>query len=472
MKAIVCSLALAAAVLLPCRFSQAQTPAPPRDGRTQGEWIERPKARDDAALGDAALAFGKLGPEAQAAVLNNMLDDRSWYDCEASAPPLGKVLSREEITKRHAIANALNKLGQDPKAAAALAEAAMDDDGRVRDAAVKALIELGAEAKAAVPVLVKRLNNKKRLDYWKTRYALAALGKLTPVANEAIPEIAKLLNDTSLRGDAFAALIDLGPAAQPLLPQLVAIERESRTGEKAEEHILSRTECAKLICRWMRDDYRPGRADAERLWNVLGAEDLPSVAPLLTSESTGDRTLAIDRFYELGRAAVPILVELVKEGDLDTRRTAIQILGHIGPAARGAVPALANALKDKNSQDRYAAAIALGEIGADSGPAVAALTDALTNTDGVIRVCSIEALGRIGATAAPATAGLIERLRDTNPAVRSAAARALGQIGTGAKRALPDLEKLSRDREDYVRQAAAEAVTTISRNVSRRDNSH
>ena len=302
-------------------------------------------------------------------------------------------------------------------------------------------------------MLAKHLNHKKRL-YWESRYALAALGKLAPAANEAIPEIAKLLKDSTLRNEAFVVLTDLGPVASPVLPQLVACW----SGETREEHIPSRTESVKLICQWVHDGLPARRSDAERLWSVLGGEDLPSVAPLLTSESAADRALAIDKFYDLGEAAVPTLVELVKDSEPSTRRTAIRILGHIGPAAIAAVPALAATLKEKDSEDRSVAAISLGQIGSDSAPAVAALNDALTDPDSSIRVCSIEALGRIGPAAAPAIAGLIGRLHDTSPVIRSAAARALGQIGPVAKAALPELDKLRRDPEDYVRQAAEEAV--------------
>ena len=377
-------------------------------------------------------------------------------------------LGREEVTKLCAAAIALSKIGPG-STAAALAEAAIDDDGDVREAAITALIQLHDKAKAAVPVLVKHLNNQKHSSYWEGRYALTALGKLAPVADEAIPEIAKALKDDSLKTEAFAVLTDLGPAASPVLPQLVAMAREYSLGEKAEDHLPSRAECAQLVCKWKRDRFVVGTIDTERLWKVLGAEDLHAIAPLLTSESAADRALAIDKFYDLGQAAVPTLIDLVKDSEPDTRRTAIRILGHIGPAAIAAVPSLAATLKEKDSEDRSVAAISLGQIGSDSAPAVAALSEALAETDGSIRVCSIEALGRIGPAAAPATAGLIERLHDKSPTVRSAAARALGQIGPAAKAALPELEKLSRDREDYVRQAAVDAAGAFSHKTKRKE---
>ena len=139
MKAIVCSLAVVAAVLVPRQFSRGQTPEPSRDGRTLGQWIER----DDAVCEKAAIAIGKLGPEARAVLLAKTLDDKLWYVHEVSTPSLVKMLGREEVTNRYAAARALSKIGPGSKAsAAALAEAAFDYDGDVRDAAIKALVEL------------------------------------------------------------------------------------------------------------------------------------------------------------------------------------------------------------------------------------------------------------------------------------------------------------------------------------------
>jgi HEAT repeat protein len=238
MKAIVCYHVVLAAILLACRIARAQTQAPSRDDRSLPEWMERTNARDDAVLQNAALAIGKLGPEAKAALLVKMLDDKSWYVREAAAkalerigpdakfalPSLVKMLAREEVTNRYAAANALGKIGPGSKAAAAaLAEAATDDDGEVRDAALAALDKVCGETNAVASVLLKHLGKDE--EYYVKIRALKALATLGPLPKEDLPAIAKLLGDESCRAEAFATLLEVGPAAGEYLPQLVNAER-------------------------------------------------------------------------------------------------------------------------------------------------------------------------------------------------------------------------------------------------------
>jgi HEAT repeat protein len=516
MKAIVCSLAVVAA-LLPCKCSSAQAPEPSHDGLPLSQWIRgtnHPTAyirayaaseigaigpaakvavpaliillhdKDNDVRASAARALGAIGPTAIAAVpaLIEELDDPWRYVSDAAAVALGNVgpdaknavpalmhiLQSEWLMNRRHAAETLGKIGPDAKAATAtLVEAMIDDDGDLREAAFAALKGIGADSNMVVAALARHLDPHEPIDSMTS--ALKALRRYGPAAKDAIPEIAALLRNQASFQDAFDTLTEMGSVASPVLPQLVATARDprARSLEAAKNEILpTKAECAKLVVQWMHDDGR-NRANGERLWKVLGAEVLPLVAPMLKSDSTTDRAMALDMFYELAGAGVPTLVYLMKEGDPDDRRIAFRILGHLGSSAKVAVPALATALAAKDSEDRCLAAIALGQIGADAAPAVAALADSLTDMDGGVRVCAIEALGRIGPAAAPATAGLVERLHDTSPAVRSAAARAIGKIGPAAKAALPELEKLAHDHEDYVRQAAEEALKAITRNVSR-----
>jgi HEAT repeat protein len=482
MKAIVCSLA--AAALLPSQFSLAQTQEHSRDDRELIELIKRMNDPTDGARAYKAFVIGQVRQATNPAHMTPyQIDDKYWNERGESAhtlepigllgkatiPPFIAMVDPENASYRHAAVKVHTKLSINSKASTVtLAEATVDPQGDVREMATAILAERGAEANAAVPVLVKYLDPAVP-DEVRGR-ALTALGRIAPVVKEAVPEMAKLLNDTRLRQQAFITLTDLGPTASPVLPQLVAAARDFQRSLStvAENHTPTPIESVKQIFLWMHDDSPFVRANAQRLWNVLGAEYTPFVVYLLKSDLASDRALAIGKLCDLGQAAVPVLVRLLKDRDEVKRRTAIQLLGYIGPAARIAVPALTTVLKDSDWQLRSTAAIALGQIGAESKDVVSALAESLKDMDGDVRVCAIEALGRIGPAAAPAAAGLIERLRDKSPAVRSAAARALGHIGPGAKAALPELEKLGRDREDYVRQAADEAVKAIAMADARR----
>src|SRR5438876_7425398 len=69
-----------------------------------------------------------------------------------------------------------------------------------------------------------------------------------------------------------------------------------------------------------------------------------------------------------GQAAVPVLLELLREDPTDwnaaeVRWTAAEILGQLGSEAQAAVPALVMALHDPDAQVRGVAVAALGSIG-------------------------------------------------------------------------------------------------------------
>jgi 3-methyladenine DNA glycosylase AlkC len=79
-----------------------------------------------------------------------------------------------------------------------------------------------------------------------------------------------------------------------------------------------------------------------------------------TGRSIAARSLA--RFGPEAKAAVPALIEALKDEDKATRVSAASSLGQIGPAAKDAVPALIEAVKDKNVFVSSSAASALRQI--------------------------------------------------------------------------------------------------------------
>jgi HEAT repeat protein len=116
-------------------------------------------------------------------------------------------------------AMALGKMGPSAKAAVpGLAEAVVDRDLNVRYYAAEALGAVGPEAKAAVPALIKALDTfpggSPPLDgpqryYADTRSVAAeALGAIGTGAREAVPALKKALNDPdpSVRSAAAEAL--------------------------------------------------------------------------------------------------------------------------------------------------------------------------------------------------------------------------------------------------------------------------
>jgi HEAT repeat protein len=93
-----------------------------------------------------------------------------------------------------------------------------------------------------------------------------------------------------------------------------------------------------------------------------------STADLAALAHSEDPATRIHAVHELpGRAggpdaAVPVLVEKLKDENVYVRRDAARALGQFGPSAAGAVSHLRALLRDRESSVRRAAAQALGQI--------------------------------------------------------------------------------------------------------------
>lgn len=95
----------------------------------------------------------------------------------------------------------------------------------------------------------------------------------------------------------------------------------------------------------------------------------------------------------IGRPAVPVLIEGLKDEDKDVRTAAAAALISIGPEARFAVGTLVRALKDEDYFVRWNSAVALGEIG--DKEAVPALMEALADENIDVRKAATDALEKI-----------------------------------------------------------------------------
>jgi len=170
------------------------------------------------------------------------------------------------------------------------------------------------------------------------------------------------------------------------------------------------------------------------------------------------RLAHLDMFPE-AKAAVPILIERMKDESTVVRSRAAEALGHLGRDDKAALDALIAGLKDRDLEVRAAAASALGDQGAAAADAVDALAEALKDSEPFVRHESARALGTMGPASERAVAALKEVVRDgSDPILREYAAHALGQVGHGAKAddVLIGLAKSDPDR--YVRERAVDAL--------------
>jgi len=191
-------------------------------------------------------------------------------------------------------------------------------------------------------------------------------------------------------------------------------------------------------------------------------------AAMAKDKDLSRRIRAAKELAGAGAAAVPALIELLKDKNSEVREVAAGCLRQMSqarPEAKAAVPVLTESLKDPHGRVRCAAALALGEIGCNLAAVVPAITELLKDEDIYVRNTAAAVLGAIGPEArtaiptlkhlhmagalkeiGPAAApALVELFKDKNAKVRRAAERGLLEIGPEAETAIPALVELLKD---------------------------
>jgi len=212
------------------------------------------------------------------------------------------------------------------------------------------------------------------------------------------------------------------------------------------------------------------------LWIRRGRDPVPSLRRILVRRDRDFRpaAIAVGRLGVEGRAAIPDLIDVLRDGDdgpettsdrayESLRRYACRALGEIGVAGEDVEATLTTALTDENGYVRVAAAVALWRI--SSHPAgIEVLLAECTAAHRDIRLHAVVGLGDVasGATADRAVPALIAVLRgDEWSGARMQAAYALGKFAASARSARPALDEALEDPEEDVRRAAAHARDAI-----------
>jgi HEAT repeat protein len=148
------------------------------------------------------------------------------------------------------------------------------------------------------------------------------------------------------------------------------------------------------------------------------------------------RYIASKRLIKFHSSAVPVLTAaLATSKRAEGRRTVVETLGEIGPAAVTAIPVLVKALVDRDARVQSAAAIALDEKIDPKWSQHEAVIDTIPH--------------------------IVKVLIDSPNHVRSAAAETLGKMGPTAVKAIPDLVKALVDNDNHVRSLAVDALYKI-----------
>ncbi len=234
----------------------------------------------------------------------------------------------------------LGKLGAEAKSAVpALVKALSQEDETVCWHAARSLGSIGPDAEAAVPALVKALDNE---DPQVCAYAAFALGKIGSDSEDVVDALIGKAFDKSVlvRRACFGALRAIDPPVDKTLPVML------KTLEAADPAIVMPV---------LHTAAEEGKEIVPRLCEVLKHEKGCYWACLVLAEIGAD-----------AEGAVPHLKkhDVLKHEDPDVRLQALVTLGEIGPSSKELLPDVVEAFeKDEFGGVRYAAAFALGKIG-------------------------------------------------------------------------------------------------------------
>lgn len=385
-------------------------PAQSFNGRTATEWVRDLAADDDTTRDYAVWALVTMGDRAVRATLRALDDERP-------------------AVRQHA-AIALGRLGGRAAAAAQrLGALAQDGDPAVAHAAAVALLRVQVDA-SQLPRLVAALEG----DDWDLQLAAADV------------------------------LAELGTAAKPAAPALVALLQERNPA-------LDRTVVLRLP-RARTQHWNVREAAALALGAIGPIDDVPIAAAL--HETLHDREWAAREGAVRALAAFPgeptvlaVCATLLADDTWSCRRAAAETLTRLvgdGDALLAkVVGAMAAALRDEDGGVRRLAAEFLGARGAASAAAVPSLVELLASPNVKYREYAAAALRGIGPAAAAAKQALIashEELAgsdryDAKSAQREIVA-ALAAVAPDARKDLPELDALLSEREQPVTPAAVQ----------------
>jgi HEAT repeat protein len=337
------------------------------------------------------------------------------------------------------------------------------DPGRRRQAVVT-LARMGPAAREAVGPLLEVL--QKDTNEAVRGRACFALARIQPTSSEVVKALTRTLKedkDEDVQDEAARALGMMGPAARAAIPALLEVFKAPKRNDVdtvayALGQIGTPEVLPPLMAVMRSGDGNRQRMAMEALVQV-GPPAAPSLVAVLADKDTGIRLLAVEALYQIhpsDTATVAALTKRLQDPDQRIRHYAVLALSHAGPQG---VQVLCKTYPCAEEEMRKAIVQALGSLGRDGRAAAPTLRAALSDRSGSIRVLAAEALWHVSGQAGPAVDTLIQAITRTDRAVRRQAIEALGRFGRDARAAIPTLiVTVLKSSEPTLRQAAVDAL--------------
>jgi HEAT repeat protein/tRNA A-37 threonylcarbamoyl transferase component Bud32 len=339
----------------------------------------------------ASNALGSLGPDSVPALLEVLNDKKSPIALRRAAIAVGRI-------------------GPEAKAAVSpLSQALKIEDWDVRLSAIYALGRIGPHAKTALPAMI---------DVYGSYLAEIDKGPNDPIENLEFDR-----NDNTFPQFVYEALLKIDPlfsdSIRRELPGVSLQNRYSRSDwPKFHDWLKKRYPTQKAALPSDRQPKETTEGDASR-----SKLDKKEQGPLFAGKPASfwldqlqdtnprfraEAVEALGSIAQKNKELVPVLVDSLKDKDDGVGRKASEVLGALGPKI---VPLLLEVLKDKTSPSALRhAADAVGMIGPDAKAAVPYLAEALIVDKGTVRRSAITALGLIGPDAKPALPAMVDVL--------------------------------------------------------------
>jgi HEAT repeat protein len=340
-------------------------------------------------------------------------------------------------------------------------------------------------AQENIQKLVANLESRNRDEQLR---AAQALGEMGSDAQAAVPALVKVIKTgkPEARIISSIALLKIDPFMRDMIPILLrALEKEGQE----QETILGREIGL--------------QEDALSKWsNLMRSKVDPRILPLLVKAlQEKDKDIRILGVLVLGGVAaqlpeaLPHVLKAYSDLDPEVRAAAVGALSRIGPRVEGVVPGILAGMRDPEPEVRARTVLALGRLGPGVPETVPALLGALDDKDSRVRTAVLKVLESFGGAAreaAPAAAARVERgepeerlaaveatikmdpsqsgrmvplrvlfLGDPNPAIRSGAMQALVEMRTVPPELIPSLSAALQDKERPIRYLAAEGLGSL-----------
>jgi HEAT repeat protein/S1-C subfamily serine protease len=330
-------------------------PAAPANVAALTDWIKKLNNDDFGQRVRAAQALGEMGEGASLAFT-----------------PLFEALKDKNNLVRRAVGEAVEKVPPHKGDLAMLCKACKDanEPTEVRLLAVKCLGRLGSEARTALPVLLGLL---KEQDDGLRAAAMASVVTIGADTRDVAALSDALGNpNVEIRRLSMQALAKLGPQAKAAVPGLTASLKDADKATKLE---------------------------ALKALAAVGPAAKEAVPALTEALKDTDSEVGVAAARALaglgeGQTALPYLVEGLKNGSQEQKRSSISALGLLGHEAKTASSLLANNLEDEAL--RSDASETLVKIGKGAVTAVSKVVTKSANPQA--RMAGIEIIRRIAST--------------------------------------------------------------------------